>query len=213
MAHLFDRGKGPTPKFYLYVSATKLDILLPQVPPSFVESFQADFKVNVGIVSAAVKSVPEDRAELAVRVGLLTRYLEDVEQIGSIMLPERYVKSTASLQMGVVHEYASDLAFFGGIVDGVKVGLIGSSASMVGGVPRSDANRGVYYYTLKFLNRLADTETAAADQPPYMSYSEAIDIALSAIPSIPHRVEFLARTLYSKANVLVATPIYVALMD
>lgn len=214
MRKWFQRGERPVPKYYLYISATKLDNLLPQIPRAFVESFEAEFKVSVGLLSAAVRSTPTDSAaELSARVGLLSTYLDEVERIGSVMLPERYVRGTASLRYGVVGEYASELAFFGGVVDDVKVGLIGSPASMVGEVSRSEANHAPYYYTLTFLNRIAGSDSEVVDEPPYYSHSAAIDIALDALPATPYRVEFLARTLYSKSDVLVATPIYVALVD
>jgi hypothetical protein len=214
VANQSGRGKHHLPKYYLYISSTKVDSLLPQIPPKFVKSFEAEIKINAGMLSATVKGKPvSEQPELSARVGLLSAYLEEKEQIGSIMLPDRYIKGVASLQYGVVAEYASDLAFFGGYVDGVKIGLIGASSSLIGSVSSSDANHAPYYYTLKFLNGLAQSDKKMPRKPPYYSYSQAIDIALQALPPVSSRVEFLARTLYSKADIIVATPIYVALID
>lgn len=214
MANQSGPRKHHLPKYYLYISSTKVDNLLPQIPSKFVKSFEAEIKVNTGVLSATVKGKPAgEQPELSARVGLLGAYLEKEEHIGSIMLPDRYIKDVASLQYGVVAEYASDLAFFGGRVNGVKVGLIGASNSLVGAASSSDANHAPYYYTLKFLNGLAQSDGNAPDSPPYYSYSQAIDIALQALPPATSRVEFLARTLYSKSGVIVATPIYVALID
>jgi hypothetical protein len=216
MANQGGRRKHHPPKYYLYISSTKVDNLLPQIPPTFVKSFEteAEIKVNAGILSATVKGkMLNEPSNLSARVGLLSAYLEKEEQIGSITLPDRYIKDVASLRYGVVAEYASDLAFFGGRVDRVKVGLIGASSSFVGSVPRSDANHSPYYYTLKFLNGLAWSDGEEAGELPYYSYSQAIDIAVRALPPVTSRVEFLARTLYAKSNVLVATPIYVALIE
>ena len=214
MANQSGRGKHHLPKYYLYISSTKVENLLPQIPPKFVKSFEAEIKVNTGIFSATVRGKPaSEQPELSAQVGLLSAYLESKEQIGSITLPDRYIKDVAPLQYGVVAEYASDIAFFGGYSNGVKVGLIGASSSLVGGVSSSDANHAPYYYTLKFLNGLARSDGDVSSDPPYYSYSQAIDIALKSLPPVTSRVEFLARTLYAKSDVIVATPIYVALID
>ncbi|RZQ63903.1 DUF7019 family protein [Amycolatopsis suaedae] len=214
MAKQSGRGKHHLPKYYLYISSTKVDNLLPQIPAKFVKSFETEIKVNAGMLSATVREKPAgEQAEISKKVGLLSAYLEREERIGSIALPDRYIKDVASLQYGVVAEYASDIAFFGGYVNGVKLGLIGASSSLVGSVSSSEANHAPYYYTLKFLNGLAQFDGNVSGGPPYCSYSEAVDIALRALPPVTSRVEFLARTLYSKSDVIVATPIYVALAD
>ncbi|MFL6546991.1 MAG: DUF7019 family protein [Candidatus Udaeobacter sp.] len=43
-------------KYYLYISGTKVDMLYPQLPPAFLRGAEADFKINLGIVSSGVKA-------------------------------------------------------------------------------------------------------------------------------------------------------------
>lgn len=131
--------------------------------------------------------------------------------------PARYIRGDASLKYGVVTEYAADLAVFAGSVDGIKLGLIGSSESLVGSAITKEANHSPYYYTLRFMKDLAEDEpdsSVVAERPPYCdSYSEAIDIALAALPSPTYRLEFLAKVLHTQPATLLGTPIYVALKE
>ena len=55
MANQSGRGKHHLPKYYLYIPSTKVENLLPQIPPKFVKSFEAEIKVNTGILSATVR--------------------------------------------------------------------------------------------------------------------------------------------------------------
>jgi hypothetical protein len=109
-----------------------------------------------------------------------------------------------------VSEYASSIAFFGGIVGETKLGLVGSNTSLVGAVEHANSNHAPYYYTLKFLNR-AVVADGIEGSPPYYSFSEAIDIALKSLPPQTHSVEFFAKVLYTEPNLVVGTPLYVAI--
>jgi hypothetical protein len=204
-------------RYYLYISQAKVDSLVAQIPPPFTRSFETEIRANAGILSAGLKGVaPAAPPELAAKAGILGDYIEKTEAVGSISEPGRYIRDVASLRYGVVREYASGLAFFGGVADGAKVGLIGSPSSLVGAVPDGDANHAPYYYTLRFLSGLADADVDTSppvSQPPYYSFEQAVDIALAALPPMPSRLEFLAKTLFRQPGVLLATPIYVALAD
>ncbi|OEU90155.1 hypothetical protein DB35_02230 [Streptomyces abyssalis] len=216
--NLFGRGKRRIPlKYYLYISQSKLDNLLPQIPQSFIKAFETEFKVSAGVLGATVRGKPGgDPSEVSARVGVLDAYLRKSEPPGSVAQPGRYIAGAESFRYGIVHEYASQLAFFGGPVDGVRCALIGSPDSLVGAAPKAGANHAPYYYTLKFLNALASAPEwqQATGEPDYYSYPEAVDIALQALSSTPPtRLEFLAKTLHVEPGVVVATPIYVAMAD
>jgi hypothetical protein len=198
--------------YYLYLSETKVGMLYPQIPQGLASSLEAEVKANLGVVQATVRggTRPGD-PNVYTNAAVVSSYLEKHDKVGTVAQPERYIKDTATLKYGIISEYASDIAFFGGIVGSVKVGLIGSSASMVGGVQRSESQHAPFYYTLKFLNRLADQETAPG-RPDYYTYEQAFDIASNAAP-LEGSVEFLARLLHQEPGQIIATPIYVAATD
>lgn len=179
-------------KYFVYISPTKIEMLYPQVPHSFLDEH----------------SLHGD--ELPSKCHAVTEYLRQNETLGTIASPRPYISDVVQLKYGVVREYASDIAFFGGSVGDKRFGLIGASASMVGGAESATANHAPYYYTLKFLNQLADSESAEHGQPPYFSFSDAVDIALNALPPHAQECEFIAKMIHEEAGLVVATLIYVA---
>lgn len=211
MRRWFRSGGSPAaPLYFVYLSQTKVDMLYPQIPRRLARSLEAEVKANAGFMQATVRggktAEPEDPYA---RVSVVASYLEKHDKVGTVAQPERYISDTATLRYGVVGEYASDIAFFGGSVGSTEIGLIGSSESMVGEVRRDESGHAPFYYTLKFLNRMADSESSPGD-PEYYSYREAFNIA-SAAASLEAEATFFAKTLHQEPGLVIATPLYVAI--
>lgn len=213
---IFKRPSRPMPRYYVYISQTKLDILLPQIPASHLRSLETEIKINAAAIAVGVKkpaSAPS--SGLTVKAGILSDFLQKQEGwIGTVANPGRYVQGTALLRYGVMRDYIAELAFFGGDVDGVKVGLIGSPASLIGAATDTAANHSLDYYLLKFLSRAAERD-ASTHPSEDQTYETAVEQALQddMLPPNQHRLEFLAKPLFHNDTVLVATPIYVAFAD
>jgi hypothetical protein len=216
MPSIFRRRRGLPIRYYVYISQTKLEILLPQIPARLLPSLEAEIKVNVGVLAAGVrKSVSDPSPELAAKAGVLSDYLDKQSGwVGTVADPGRFVKGVAPLQYGVMQDYAAELVFFGGVVDGVKLALIGSPASLIGAAADATANHSLNYYVLKFLRDNAERTQGSSERERY-EYEQAIDDALGVgvLPPTRHKLEFLAKVVFHNDNVLVATPIYVALAD
>lgn len=209
----FTRRGLATTQYYIYLSTTKVEMLYPQIPQRLAGSLEAEVKANIGVVQATVRGgAPPDTPDIYTHAAAVTRYLEKHDKVGTIDRPERYIKDVATLKYGIIYEYASDIAFFGATIASTKLGLIGSSESMVGSVQPSESQHAPFYYTLKFLNRLAEREAADSPQPEYYSYMQAFDIA-SNVTSLEIRAEFLARLLHEEPGLIIATPIYVAIAE
>jgi hypothetical protein len=215
MSRFFRRKRQSPVRYYVYLSRTKLEMLFPQISKSFSHEFEVELTARTGLLDATVKGTPaEPASQLAAQAAAVEAYLVERDEVGSISEPARYIRGDAQLRYGIVTEYAADLAVFAGSAGAVKLGLIGSSESLVGNTITTKANHSTYYYTLKFLNGLASNRFEAPERPPYCdSYTEAIDIALAALPPPTYRLEFLAKVLHSQPDTLLATPIYVALME
>ena len=204
------RHDPATPRYYIYLSKTKVEMLYPQIPHRLAGSLEAEVKANIGVVQATIRgAAPPDTPDLYLHAAAVARYLEKHDKVGTIDRPERYIKDVATLRYGIIYEYASDIAFFGATIGSTKLGLIGSSESMVGGAERCESQHAPFYYTLKFLNRLAEQEAADSAEPDYYSYMQAFDIASNATV-LETRAEFLARLLHQEPGLIIATPIYVA---
>ena len=216
MPSIFRRRRRFPVRYYVYISQTKLEILFPQIPARFLPSLEAEISVNVGVLAASVrKSVPDPSPELAAKAGVLSDYLDKQSGwVGTVADPGRFVKGVALLQYGVMQDYAAELVFFGGVVDGVKLALIGSPASLIGAAADATANHSLNYYDLKFLRENAESTQEDSETQRY-EYEQAIDDALEVdvLPPTRHKLEFLAKVIFHNENVLVATPIYVALAD
>jgi hypothetical protein len=112
----------------------------------------------------------------------------------------------------VVEEYAADIALFGGQVGGRTMALLGSSESVIGVTNTSSAQHAPFYYTLRFLNDIAEGHAPLSGKdPPYYSWEDAIKIGLRALPPTDHRLEFLAKVIHVESGLVVGTPLYVAL--
>jgi hypothetical protein len=208
----WSRDGSAAPLYFVYLSQTKVDMLYSQIPQRLARSMEAEVKANVGFLQATVRAgktaAPEDSRA---RVSVLISYLEKHDEVGTVSQPQRYIKDTAALKYGVVSEYASDIAFFGGSVGSTDIGLIGSSESVVGEVRRSESGHSPFYYTLKFLNRMVGSEPPSGN-PDYYSYREAFDIASAAAPLGAEAV-FFAKTLHQEPGLVIATPLYVAITE
>ena len=130
------------------------------------------------------------------------------------------------MRWGVVEEYASDIAFFGGKINDTMVALLGAKDSIVGQPIVSESKHDPFYYTMKFFNQVLVKEgfatshdysgsSSIGDEPPYYSYEEAVDIAYQALASSWQKdqdLEFLALVMYQERALVVGTPLYVALV-
>jgi len=201
-------------KYYVYISKTKVDMLYPQIPPDFLASAEADLRVNLGVLSAGLKSrSPETSQELAGRVGVLSAYLRDHESVGTPDAPQYWFQAVAPLRWGVVREYAADIVFFGGQIGSRTVVLLGSSESIVGAAQTADAQHAPFHYTLSFLNAVLEGRTELTDKQAsrLLSWPHAVDTCFRTVPKSEQRIDFLARMLHAEGDLLVGTPLYAAL--
>ena len=211
-------------KYYVYISGTKVEMLYSQIPPAFLKGAEAEFKINLGVISTSLKGRgPEEARELPARVAAVSSYLRDQSEVGTAENPKGWIEGVLSMRWGCVREYASDIAFFGGIVGTTTVALLGSSESIIGTPKTAEANHAPFYYTMKFFNQMLQNrrfkppdewnsphENGEA-KPPYYSYPESVDIAFKALAGSDANLEFLAMVLHKQKHLLVATPLYVAL--
>jgi hypothetical protein len=200
-------------KYYIYISETKVNMLYPQIPAAFLSAAESEVKVSLGVVSTSLKSRgPEQAKELAGRVGVVAGYLRKHEKVGTPAEPQTWFQAEADLRWGVVREYASDIAFFGGRVGSRMLALLGSSESIVGAAQTSEAQHAPYYYTLRFMNGIVEGQAdLGRAKMPYYSWPQAVEIANAALVGSMTRLEFLARLVHQEGDLVVGTPIYVAL--
>jgi hypothetical protein len=208
-------------KYYVYISATKVEMLYSQIPADFLKGAEAELKVNLGVISTSVKGRgPEEAKELSARVAAVGSYIRDHDEVGTVENPKSWIEGIASMRWGCVREYASDIAFFGGKLGTRTLALLGSSESLIGEPKVSEANHASFYYTMRFFNAMLanrrfkeerDWRFENAEKPPYNSYAKSVDIAYGALAGTEANLEFLALVLHQEEKLVVATPLFVAL--
>ncbi|MBD2111279.1 MULTISPECIES: DUF7019 family protein [Cyanophyceae] len=199
-------------KYYIYISRAKVDMLYTQLPPEFLKGISAEVTVNVGVLSGTFKGNPTGNdVSLPQRLHAVSQYINKHEDTGTVTSPGKYISGTTFFKYGIVSEYAADIVFFGGIVNGKTIALIGSSTSVIGAAERADANHSLNYYILEFLKSAIETEEDKSEQSDV--FSRAVWAGLKALPPITHNLEFVAKVLYKEKDLIVGTPIYVAMLD
>lgn len=212
-------------KYYLYISETKIDMLFPQVSHSFLTEVAAKFKIDLGLITANLDtSDPRFKGMLYAKTNIVTQYIRSYGDVGTVVEPKRYISGTHALRWGVLSDYASDLAFFGGVVGNTMLALIGSSASLIGRKSLNGTDReewhSVDYYNLKWLNGglhnvdMSPTVDSSLDSLP--EDFKAFATSMSKHKRLQN-IEFLAKKLsiqkHKRKTLVVATPIYVSLED
>jgi hypothetical protein len=213
-------------KYYVYLSATKVDMLYSQIPPAFLKGAEAELKINLAVVSSSIKGRgPEEATELPARTAAVASYIREQNGVGTVDNPQQWIEGGTSMRWGCVREYASDIAFFGGKVGDKTIALLGSSDSLIGAPKVSEASHAPFYYTMRFFNQMLEnrrfkiadddhpTDEGPVGKPPYYSYDDSVKIALGALAGSDAKLEFLAFVLHKENKLIVATPLYVALSD
>jgi len=212
-------------RYYVYVSKTKVDMLYSQIPPAFLKGAEAELKVNLGVASTSLKRRGSDApTEPISRLSVVASYLKDHYEVGTIKCPKRWIEGTSLLRWGRLREPDSQLAVWGGEVEQKKLMLVGSSESLIGAPQTPQASHALGDYTSYFLRVEADDDrwgrlgiSDAEERPgfvfPEHFYAESVEVALSALPGSKTNLEFLAFVLHKTPNLLIASPIYVALAD
>ena len=199
-------------KYYVYISRTKVDMLYPQIPPDALAAAEAEVKLSLGVISTGFrKRRPEPSRELAARASVVAAYIRKHEDVGTPQSPQAWSEAVTPLRWGVVHRYASDIALFAGQVGDVTVALLGSSTSIVGTSSTTEAQHGLFYYTLEFFNTVLERDALVRQEPPYYTWPDAVEIGMGALPQTPYNMEFLARVVHTENSLVIASPLYVAL--
>ena len=204
-------------KYYVYISDAKVDMLLPQIPSTLKKKISKEFKIDLKILSASRKSEVEVSENRISRLEAVCQYIRDNTDVGSVNDPGEYIFDT--LQMRFRTGYR--LAFFGSFTGKTYVALGGSLKHMIGESPQSDGR----HLSSELSGILA--EVLQVDEP-YTASREALlrerfDSAenvlrwlknvIIELPPIEQRLEFLAKTFLWRNQVVIASPLYIALAD
>jgi hypothetical protein len=202
-------------RYYVYISSSKIDMLLPQVDPGFAGKRSTELGVNLKLVTG--KRKVESDANRITQLERVVRYIDDFCDVGTIDEPGQYFRGRLAMRM----RQAQDFVYFAGATEDTVVGLGGSSGHVIGGAaPKDDA----VFSPSMLPGMVAGLTAMAADEAP----ESALELAYMANRNLrgdEQEVEFVAKRLRHgpspypeldrgrSVNVLVGSPLFVALAD
>ena len=220
--------KTPHIETYLYISDTKVKMLLSQISKKMISDLCNELMIDSNILEELSVEPLTPRLKFG-GIKIVERYLESSERIGSVDDPGAYFKGKLSMMWGTydAREDPSPLVYFGGESPDTIVGLGGSSHHVIGstGTSHPYSCSGTPFLVARLYKDLRlsdgkgdwnDRDLPAGEQ--YIAF--AIDVATSQMNGISEPVKFLARKLAffpknthmarrSNMNILLGTPLYV----
>lgn len=213
------RDPAEPPRFYVYISDAKVDMLLGQIPAGLLERLAAEVTVDLKILSVkvATRDAPETRFS---RVALVTRFLQDQNLVGRASDSAQYFATEASpMRWGLIGRNditgAAGIAYFTGDSDSARVFLTGSPHHILGFVPAANVDHGQPGSYAPSLNLFWDVYQDW-DEPPEGPLH--FDIAEDFRKNLRRPVEdlsFIARRIYQHTDGsgtlrVLGSPIWVA---
>ncbi|GAA3436917.1 DUF7019 family protein [Kutzneria kofuensis] len=202
-------------RYYVYISDSKVDMLLPQVDPGFAGKRSTEVGVNLKVVTG--KRKVESDADRIARLERVVRHLDDFCDVGTIDEPGQYFRGRLAMRW---KQAAPGLVYFGGATEDTVVGLGGASGHIFGGTAPKDA----VFAPSQLPGLVQGLEAIAADDAAESSLELAY-LANRNLRGDEQEVEFVAKRLRhgpspypeldggKAVSVLVGSPLFVALAD
>ncbi|MDA3627737.1 SAVMC3_10250 family protein [Saccharopolyspora oryzae] len=215
-------------RYYLYVSDSKVDMLLSQIDPRFAAKRSTEVGVNLQMVSAKRSTAPTDDRFL--RLERVVRYLQDHGDVGTVDEPGQFFGGLLPMRWTSMPGAADpSLVFLGGCDGRNVVGLGGSARHLLGSVPGVDDARPSSSLLPAILDQLG-TASELEDELVLDSVGDDLDRTDHSALAAVHRavrelrtpaqnVEFIAKRLLhgtgpgGDESVVLGSPIYVAQVD
>ena len=206
-------------RYYLYISDSKIDMLLAQIDPGLTRKRTAELSLNLKIFGAKRGVEQPAGADRIARLERVVRHLQDFGDLGSVDRPGQFFGGLLPMRWGPF--YGTSLVYFGGDTGRGTVGLGGSARHVMGGSGSHDGQELARSVTPRLLDGLtADPEIGELLGVGSRTDEEvlrAVTLANAGLRGPVENVEFVAkRLLYGTVDdrlVLLGSPLYVALAD
>jgi hypothetical protein len=90
----------PSPRYYLYVSDSKLDMLAGQIPRGRLDGLAAELQIDLKVISVSLREAPSDETRYS-KLALVEAHLQEQESIGPVDAPSAYFDGTFAFATGV----------------------------------------------------------------------------------------------------------------
>jgi hypothetical protein len=84
-------------KYYLYISDSKVDMLLPQISDSQKKKVATEFGFDLKVFSVKRKTEVENGGERIARLEAVTSFIREFGNVGTIEHPDEYIEDSADM--------------------------------------------------------------------------------------------------------------------
>lgn len=206
--------------YYLYISGAKVDMMLPQFDPRPTGERRTELAFSLKVLSAKRSTTTTDGGNVA-RLERVLRHLQDNDMLGTIEERCAFFWALMPMRWDIVQtEIGGRIALFGGRLDEMTVVLGGSSRNLIGwqgtDSAASGSNTPALLQGLEIAAPLEDEKVlkAVSDElHPELDTFATVQRSVSRMTGPEQQVEFVAKTLIRDSHTILASPLYVALVD
>ena len=215
-------------KYYSYISNSKLDMLFPQIPRTFLEDIAGELSVNFGLLKATLKDKALTENRLS-KLDAVVKYIEKNSTFGTVDQPDTYIRGVANMYSVNFDEGMVLFCWCNeDLPDKNQYLLLSGSANHVIGMDLADM---VYPHSItnmvtKRLHDIRDTQTELENSLICENGFCSLDKQLTYLDDIKHwsryregppqQFEYLARCLITENKggdtIILATPIFMAMV-
>ncbi len=222
-------------KYFLFVSDAKVDMLLPQIPQESKSKLAAEIGVNVGVLSAKLKSEQDTgvKPDSISRLNAVSNFLRNTQNIGTVDEPEAWVEGTQDVRIVYPTSSRQAVFFVGRSETQTRFALAGSSAHLISRKTSTDdigwsflpdlmIQLRAIFHTFEdssITEELADLSMSTVTSGYEFEWIDHVGALEERATGPSMKVSFLAKRLLAGKherlgfNAVLATPLYVAMEE
>ena len=228
-------------RYYVYISDSKVDMLLPQIPHDTKRKIATEFKLDIKIFGAARRTETETEEDRIFRLETVAEHIYTNEDVGTPDQPATYFAGTLPMRwgpfglqrFGADRDEKSPIVYFAGSTGQTLVGLGGSSKHVIGNVGPSNPTDwlgSVAPILFQLLMRNATNEEHELNDdddengtPNLYILGRKMTASFQEMGGPDQRLEFLAKKMLAGETMsdrrdgepflILGTPLYVALAE
>jgi hypothetical protein len=222
---------SPTMRYFLYISDSKVDMLLPQIPTALKTSVSAELGFDLKILSGKLSNSRDVLNDRVSRLLAVERYILKKERVGTAAEPASWIRGQGHALMSEIREDARVIFFFLR-TGGAYLALGGSMGHLVGCNPEKRTSLGYSFvpHLLEYLRQIDSIPSVFNRSDEELA--EYASLGVESVDSHPWTptvyyacrrrqarsftlpISFLARRIvaerYMDTQVILATPLYIA---
>jgi Family of unknown function (DUF7019) len=206
-------------RYYLYISDTKVDMMVAQIDPGLTRKRTTQVSLNLKIFGAKRGSETLAGADRIARLERVVRFLVDFGDLGLVDEPGQFFGGLMPMRWGPF--LGTSLIYFGGHTDRTVVGLGGSGKHVLGAsgqVGEEAVPRSMTPALLEGLTAEPEIADLLGTGTGFDGDTlRAVELATARLRGPEQNVEFVAKRLlhgsHGGRSVVLGSPLYVALVD